>query len=405
MEDFSLDTSLSSLTEQQFNDFKSFLREGTYFLRDKNWKNGEKCFSEALKINYDSYEANLGKLFCKLKICSFAEKSNINNVAKLKEFVNTYNSANNTDKIHLLQWVEENSKFVRTKRLKVFLTTISCFIATIALALATFLVIIPRVYHYKAVNAIEQKDYLSAYENLQHSMKYKDSAELLDDFELIQIKNAEIGDVLYIGDSEPYGWRPDCNKYNWRVIAKEDSKILLHSIRADCFIISKYSEFYKDEEERVGFQNGWVNSGIRNELNGRFFDIVFDDKIKSRIITTTLTDTNNSSNMIQDKIFILSEEEFNFYLSTYKWKCSNHWYLLRNASDDIFSVVDKDGSINKHKYTHNIPSNDLNGDEKISFSELEEWGHKYSDKSQDNAHILSSYYRPAMWVDISNIDL
>ena len=100
------------------NDYEKQIQFGKSLLKQKKWAKSRKCFLNALRINADGFEANLGLLFSKVKISSFSEKPAIDNVSKLREYINTVETADDTDKNQLILWANETEIYFEELRIK-----------------------------------------------------------------------------------------------------------------------------------------------------------------------------------------------------------------------------------------------------------------------------------------------
>ena len=103
-----------------------------------------------------------------------------------------------------------------------------------------------------------------------------------------------IGDLVFFG------------AMNWRVLAVEDGKALL--------ICERFVDFrpYRYDDEGP---DGWAKSGVRDWLNGRFYDGTFTDEEMAQIVETKLSNTANpwfnteGCEDTTDNVFLLSIEE------------------------------------------------------------------------------------------------
>ena len=103
----------------------------------------------------------------------------------------------------------------------------------------------------------------------------------------------------------------------WKVIAKEDGRALL---------LSKYGVDNQCYEREYTYVT-WETSGARKWLNGEFIDEAFSDEEKEQILVTDVAADENPDfrvscgNDTKDKVFLLSVEEVNKYLSAEDASC------------------------------------------------------------------------------------
>lgn len=127
------------------------------------------------------------------------------------------------------------------------------------------------------------------------------------------IRALSVGDIFYFGEYEQ-----DANESNgpekilWEVIAEEDNKLLLLSAYSlDC---KEYGDWVKD----IVY---WENSYTREWLNDTFYDEAFNKYQKSLIVKSKLINEDNSKYTTdagpdtKDNVFLLSEDEFNNYIT------------------------------------------------------------------------------------------
>ena len=98
--------------------YKKQIQTARYFLKARKWSKARKYFSEALKIDTDSFEANLGILFCKLKVSSFSQKPKCTQIAKLNEYKFALETADSKEKEKLTIWLKEKDQNFEQLKLK-----------------------------------------------------------------------------------------------------------------------------------------------------------------------------------------------------------------------------------------------------------------------------------------------
>ncbi len=129
----------------------------------------------------------------------------------------------------------------------------------------------------------------------------------------------------------------------WLILDKQDDKVLLVSEYAlDC---KKYNEKYADVT--------WETCSLRKWLNDNFLKSSFSEQEQSQIALTTLENKANSEtntpggNNTDDKIFLLSEEEYNKYSENgLLYICDPTDYAVANGGF-ISDGSGEDGAANK----------------------------------------------------------
>ena len=111
----------------------------------------------------------------------------------------------------------------------------------------------------------------------------------------VSFKNAKVGDYVKFGN---YPQTADGGSLpiEWLILAKEDNKMLVisrYGLEARCF---------------NSFSNNWEKSGIRQWLNGEFYNKAFSENEKKLIRNEELSYTD-------DYIFLLSKEEAEKYFA------------------------------------------------------------------------------------------
>ncbi|MBQ3015233.1 MAG: hypothetical protein IJD79_00475 [Clostridia bacterium] len=144
--------------------------------------------------------------------------------------------------------------------------------------------------------------------DLSQYLNASNQSESLDSFDFSALER-EAGKQLAfvskftVGASVSYGSYYINNRYNkdpieWIVVAKEDGRALL---------LSKYALDFKTYHIKNEYVV-WKDCSLRAYLNGEFLYNCFDLNEQSRILNTQNEDS------CVDKIFLLSEDEFNKYI-------------------------------------------------------------------------------------------
>lgn len=114
---------------------------------------------------------------------------------------------------------------------------------------------------------------------------------------------AEIGDIVSFGKYEQNNSGADGSEpIEWIVLEKQDESILLLSRNI------LYTEHFLNNS----FTPSWDDSEVRKTLNGDFFSTAFSPQEQSQICSKEF----EYFVLANDKIFLLSEEEVNYYLPT-----------------------------------------------------------------------------------------
>ncbi len=229
-------------------------------------------------------------------------------------------------------------------------------------------------------------EYSYGYYGFTYLEDYKDSKSLANKSKLAEIKNAELFDVIYFGDYATDDFS------SWDVISKENDSVLLSQAYS---VIKNPSD--------CNILGGWKKSSIREFLNGAYMDVAFDDYIKERILTTRLINSTDIADITEDKIFILSKEETLKYFSSIGQIYSYRNSMMRNVENNIYTIYTPEEFYQIQFNGDIIPQKDANGDGKITLSE---WAEFYSTSyNTEEIEMLSdAVYKPALWLDVSDIE-
>lgn len=368
-----LDSTDLSSNGTTLDEYIKHIKLGKFFLGEKKWHKSKKYFYEALKINSESYEANLGKLFCKLKISSFAQNPKLIDISKLNEYNHTLKVANKEQKEQLEVWLKEkNTHFEKVsiskaKRKKKCVITAFIITFTIIIVCFLYLIIAPKIKYNRAISAMNRKDYVIAYETFEQLGGYKESKRYLSDilieYRLSIINKSKVNDIVFLDNEE-----------EWLIVERKENKVLL---------ILKNSMTFNAKN----IFGGWANSSLRMYLNSEFYETAFSDEIKPLILPTQLINSNDIADITTDRIFILSSKEIKEYM-----KANNQTYatqLLRDVNDNRYILYNPNGECLEREYINNT----------TQLSGYEKWKSDTINESIENASFC-----PAMWIDIGKID-
>lgn len=211
-------------------------------------------------------------------------------------------------------------------------------------------VIIPAVKYRAAVSLENEGKYDEAIAEFEALGDYRDSADQIENCKAEIVKNtyrsAEVGDIIYFGNYEQDDDNSDGKEpIAWRVLAKEDDRILV--ISNSVIDRKPYKDYYH-----------WLHHTFLNEA--------FSTE-EQAMISHQVPEIGN----ITHRIFLLSVDEANQYFDSDEARsCGSEWWLSTPSSyrpDSVFTV-DGHGFISGYRRSFN-----------------------------------SVGVRPAMWIDLSNL--
>lgn len=267
----------------------------------------------------------------------------------------------------------------KRKRNKVIAALVLCAFAAIV---AIFLKVIPDVKYNAAVKLINDGDIINAYDSLIALNGYKDStekaADIFEQYRIEKLKVANVGDIVLFGvyeqDNDTSNGKEDIE---WRVLAKEDGRILLITDKAlDC---QRYNIEY------IGGTT-WDRCTLRKWMNESFLNDAFSYNECKQIQKTNVSAEKNPiyttiprGNATADKVFLLSITEVEkYFISDESKKCvptdyaiANNAYIYREGelttcywwlrapgdSQNFAACVNADGSI--RYYGYDVDSSDI----------------------------------------------
>ncbi len=210
---------------------------------------------------------------------------------------------------------------------------------------------------------------------------YKDSKEWFEKSKLHEIKNAELFEVISLG-----------NKESVKVLAKENNKVL---------VIDLFSETNLANVNIIG---GWKKSTVRTYLNGEYYKYL-TSFIKERVVTTKLSNSSDVNDVTEDKIFLLGDDEIERFLPSHNQKLEVSVYgdiCLRTVENIRYKYIDN-GVIGTISYSADtLPPKDANGDGEVTLSEWYDYHHGSEANAANRLRELC--YLPAMWIDLSEIE-
>ena len=164
-----------------------------------------------------------------------------------------------------------------------------------------------------AIDDINNGEYGNAMKTLKKMLE-KDREQraehLMSDCQIQMVKYLDIGTKISLG--EVY----------WTILDRNDSEVLV------------LSDWQKNETGRAFVCWDWDdNMFLRYSLNHSFYDEYIPEWLKSAIIVTE----GPSDNRINEKIFILSEDEIDKYCNQIGSQ-DNYWYVRENDTDNYYVV-------------------------------------------------------------------
>jgi len=237
----------------------------------------------------------------------------------------------------------------------------------------------------KAVSLYDTGEYEEAINAFESLGSYKDSRLYLIRAIRASLKGAETGSYIYFGEYEQ-----DNNTSNnkesieWQVLAKENNRFL---------VVSRYALDCKEYNETDKFVT-WETCTLRTWLNGSFYDNAFSSSEKAMILSSTIANENNpeygtaGGNKTTDRVFLLSISEAQKYFSSDSERLAKptayaivngayeddgycFWWLRSPGRGSRAACVDPDGSV-------------------LDYG--------------DDVYVDYGAVRPALWIDISNLE-
>lgn len=165
---------------------------------------------------------------------------------------------------------------------------------------------------------------------------------------VLNISNIKVGDTIHFGE------------YDWIVLDKTDDRVLI--ITKESIGRYKYND-YKTSDWKERDVVTWENCTLRKYLNNEFYN-TFSQKEQSMIQETKLLNGNSEYEVTTtDKIFLLSVEEVNVYLSTNIRRQFIYGKPTYDGNDMIWDMWWTRSSLSEdelHKEYGSLPNNDIN---------------------------------------------
>lgn len=380
---------LSNNDNQVLNDEKinKLLSKGFLYTEEKDWKNAKLTFNSILDVMLECSEAYIGKLLVDLFLPTkkelFLYNKDFSNNLNFQRALRFANESQEKVLENLELTVKQNAKKQKAKDKKAIKKISISFIAlwlilTIGLSgyWGYIKIILPKNKYNDAITSYENKQYSDAMAAFIEIKDYKDSIEKYNEILYNHSDTINVGDTILFGNyTLP---NSDENEaVEWIVIDKRNSQLLL--ISSDILF---YAQWHRFENDNLL----WKDCDLRAELNSEYLNSLFSKQELNKILESNL------ENNVTDKLFLLSEDEFDKYNKSDVYGEE----LGCQSIDDSWWLRTKPDLIK--------PKNDSN---KLTVSQLRE---NYNRK--DSAIVIKGYtdyadfftmhgVRPAMWVDFS----
>lgn len=167
-----------------------------------------------------------------------------------------------------------------------------------------------------ATDYYENNNYSEALKLFSEIQKYKDSQKIIE----------QIYNILSVDDEIYFGTYKD-TPIAWSILKTEKGEMLLIS---------------KKPVTELAFNNDlknitWDTSSVRQWLNNDFLDNFSKEEVDKILIV--------NENNIDDKVFLLSEEEYNTY-SNFDFTSESDWWLRTKTDSGMMFVYGDSGKIN-----------------------------------------------------------
>lgn len=428
----------------------ALLERGYMALEDNEWEKADSFFEKALNVNAELADAYIGKMLLELQVNKvedlYNSKIELSNNAyykkilrfandKLRQKLISYNSeilyqkavsiihkASEIDDylsaIEILDKIigykdtndlrkqcvlaenklkkERDEKTERNKRSAkiISIALCTCTIIFILVYLIYVNLVYPTVNYNKAISAMEQHDYISAYNLLEKiDSKYKDAqaliTEIIPKYYIQRVKDAKVGSVITFGEDSA----------EWFVAHKTQGEVML--LYKELLSCSGYDSNYNSDASSINIVGGWNNCSLRKFLNTDFFNNLIPTTVKPYVLNANEVESMDEDNPISDKVFIASYKEY--YVYTKKFNFSASTQILRESNEQGYAILKGSNSpVSYVKYTQ-IPEMQKDAAGKFTLSQLREHFNKYRTDINNNLLILEAKYQPIIWVDISNL--
>lgn len=194
-------------------------------------------------------------------------------------------------------------------------------------------------YYKYGQDLVVKADYANAYTAFVNASDYSDASVLAAKY---KIASSNIGTLVKVGKIEQDGKTDNgADDISWYIIAKSDTQAIL---------LSQYALALMPFDES-GKAVSYEQSTIRKYLNDTFYNSVFTDEEKARIVSTKITQENSESD---NNVFLLTSEMYTQYITTSTMKTvkatvavmpnstysarSTYWWTSSVSGDKALSV-------------------------------------------------------------------
>lgn len=222
---------------------------------------------------------------------------------------------------------------------------------------------------------------------------YEDSQSYVEDV----LKNLEKGDSFLFGKYEQDGnIENGPEPIEWIVLGTTKTKALLLS---KC-CIEKLP--YNNRNEKTT----WEKSDIRKWLNSTFVNTAFSEKQAELYLNRTANKTQSNSKYntssgreTEDKVFLLSEVDFNTYLNTVLKKAKGSKYIVDNGytKDEYCLYWLRTAGVSQYNAMNVSIEGELNH---MGYAVDHSISQQHPDKEGETMYLGSLGVRPAIWINL-----
>lgn len=219
----------------------------------------------------------------------------------------------------------------------------------------------------RAEELFAAEDYKGAINLYKKLPDYKDAPEKLARCRVLEFKTAQPGDVFR------FGVAATTDVAKWKVLEREGDLI---------FVVATEPTTHRPFGPKGGVSQ-WSKSTLREWLNSEFLEVTFTPEERALIQTVTVVTPDNDEygtsggESTQDKVFVLSAQEYQQYFASDEDRAQKIWEWTRSPGMDetCATIIHPDGM--------------LDSGDKVA-------------PGTNNVNAAFAY-RPAMWIDTSQI--
>ncbi|MBQ3380048.1 MAG: hypothetical protein IJG50_09360 [Clostridia bacterium] len=292
-----------------------------------------KCKDRIDELKEEERKANQAKYDEAMELSKSEDKNKLNQAIGILQGLSSFGDSpaqlkKTQDKLDAIIRAEKAAKAAKTKKTAIIIAVIAVVAAIVVFLLIN--VIIPQNKYNKAMEQYEAGEYVAAMAGFEELGNYKDSVEKKVSAEVAELSKAQVGDIVIFGSYEQDNDTSNGKeRIEWRVLAKEDGKMLL---------ISEYALDCKPYNSS-GVSVTWEKSYIRKWINDSFINEAFVSEEQMVIQDTkVMADANprystTAGNNTTDKVFLISINEANTYFgSEVERQCKATAYAVNNGA-------------------------------------------------------------------------